>query len=153
MRHRRTIAFINTLRPRQTCRYFWFLSLRKISLKFVPKVRINNIPALDQIMAWRRPGDKPLSEPMIVRYWCIYASLGLNELTHVTWMWRWYALGDNNRYGWSHHWWHILCYNDKWWQSWHHDHSQFSVKALTKALIWHLGINKDIHLSLVFIVY
>ena len=29
---------------------FWF----KISLKFVPKVRINNIPALVQIMAWRR---------------------------------------------------------------------------------------------------
>ena len=40
--------------------------LLKISLKFVPKVRINNIPALDQIMAWRRPGDKPLSGPMIV---------------------------------------------------------------------------------------
>ena len=38
----------------------------KISLKFVPKGPINNIPALVQIMAWRRPGDKPLSEPMIV---------------------------------------------------------------------------------------
>ena len=38
----------------------------KISLKFVPKVRINNIPAFVQIMAWRRPGDKPLSEPMMV---------------------------------------------------------------------------------------
>ena len=38
----------------------------KISLKFVPKGRINNIPALVQIMAWRRPGDKPLSEPMLV---------------------------------------------------------------------------------------
>ena len=39
----------------------------KISLKFVPKGPINNIPALVQIMAWRRPGDKPLSEPMMVR--------------------------------------------------------------------------------------
>ena len=38
----------------------------KISLKFVPKGPINNIPALAQIMAWRRPGDKPLSEPMMV---------------------------------------------------------------------------------------
>ena len=38
----------------------------RISLKFVPKVRINNIPAVVQIMAWRRPGDKPLSEPMMV---------------------------------------------------------------------------------------
>ena len=27
----------------------------------------NNIPASVQIMAWRRPGDKPLCEPMIVR--------------------------------------------------------------------------------------
>ena len=27
---------------------------------------INNIPTLVQIMAWRRPGDKPLSEPMMV---------------------------------------------------------------------------------------
>ena len=39
----------------------------KISLKFVPKSPINNIPALVQIMAWRRLGDKPLSEPMLVR--------------------------------------------------------------------------------------
>ena len=38
----------------------------KISLKFVPKGPINNIPALVQIMAWRRPGDKPLSGPMVV---------------------------------------------------------------------------------------
>ena len=28
---------------------------------------IDNIPALVLIMAWRRPGDKPLSEPMLVR--------------------------------------------------------------------------------------
>ena len=38
----------------------------KISLKFVPKGLINNILALLQIIAWRRPGAKPLSEPMIV---------------------------------------------------------------------------------------
>ena len=37
----------------------------KISLKFVPKVPINTIPALVQIMAWRRPGDKPLSDPLM----------------------------------------------------------------------------------------
>ena len=68
---------INTLRPRQNGRHFaddifkciflnenvWILI--KISLKFVPKGPINNIPALVQIMAWRRPGDKPLSEPMM----------------------------------------------------------------------------------------
>ena len=38
----------------------------KISLKFVPKVQINNIPTLVQIMARRRPGDTPLSELMMV---------------------------------------------------------------------------------------
>ena len=38
-----------------------------ISSKFVPKVPINKIPALVQIMAWRWPGDKPLSEPMMIR--------------------------------------------------------------------------------------
>ena len=40
----------------------------KISFKFVPKVQNDNIPALDQIMAWRSPGDKPLSEPMMVNF-------------------------------------------------------------------------------------
>ena len=39
----------------------------KISLKFVPKGPINNIAALVQMMAWRWPGDKPWSEPMMVR--------------------------------------------------------------------------------------
>ena len=38
----------------------------KISLKFLPKGPINNIPSLVPIMTWRRPGDKPLSEPMMV---------------------------------------------------------------------------------------
>ena len=40
----------------------------KISLKFVPKGSINNTPALVQIMAWRQPGDKPLSEPIMVNF-------------------------------------------------------------------------------------
>ena len=69
---------IITLRPRQHGRHFaddvfeciclnenvW-ISI-KISLKFFPKDPINNNPALVQIMAWRRPGDKPLSKPMMV---------------------------------------------------------------------------------------
>ena len=33
----------------------------------IPKVRIIYIPALVQIMAWRRPGDKPLPEPIMHR--------------------------------------------------------------------------------------
>ena len=39
----------------------------QISLQFVPMDRINNILAFVQIIAWRRPGVKPLSEPMMVR--------------------------------------------------------------------------------------
>ena len=70
---------VNTLRPRQNGRHFpddifkWiFLNENawisiEISLKFVPKGSINNDPALFRIMAWRRPGDKPLSEPMMIR--------------------------------------------------------------------------------------
>ena len=38
----------------------------KISLKFVPEGPINNISAMVQMMAWRLPGDKPLTEPMMV---------------------------------------------------------------------------------------
>ena len=69
---------INALRPRQNGCYFpdnnftcIFLNenvwiLLNISLHFVPKVRINNISALVQIMAWRQPGDKSLSELMVV---------------------------------------------------------------------------------------
>ena len=40
----------------------------EVSLKFVPKGPINNIPTLVQIMAWPRPGNKPLSEPMMVSF-------------------------------------------------------------------------------------
>ena len=46
-------------------------------------VPINNIQSLVQIMAWRRPGDKSLSEPLMVVYRRIYASRGLNELTKL----------------------------------------------------------------------
>ena len=34
--------------------------------RYVPKGPINNYPALAQIMAWRWPGNKPLSELMMV---------------------------------------------------------------------------------------
>ena len=39
-----------------------------IPLKFVPKGPNDNNPVLVKIMAWRRIGDKPLSEPMLTRY-------------------------------------------------------------------------------------
>ena len=85
------LAKLNTLRPRQHGRYFAdnifkyiFLnenariSLKK-SLKFVPKFRIHNIPALVQIMAWRRS----LSEPMVVSlltYVCVARPQWVNTL-------------------------------------------------------------------------
>ena len=69
---------VNTLRPRQNGRHFADDTFSRIfvnenvrisiefSLKSVPKGPINNIPALVQIIAWRRPGDKPLSETVMV---------------------------------------------------------------------------------------
>ena len=73
-----TVIIFNILRSRQNGRHFaddifkcifvnenvWIPI--KMSLKFVPKGPINNIPALVQIMAWRRAGNKPLSQPMMV---------------------------------------------------------------------------------------
>ena len=40
--------------------------LIKISLGFVPNGLIDNNRALVQVMAWRRAGDKPLPEPMLI---------------------------------------------------------------------------------------
>ena len=87
---------INTLRPRQNGRHipddiFKWIFLNEnvlisinISLKFVPRGPINNIPTLVQVMAWRRPGDKPLSEPMMVRlltHICVTRPQWVNSLT------------------------------------------------------------------------
>ena len=73
-----TCMHINTLRPRQMdaisqttfSNAFSWMKMFEFWLKFpwslFPRVPINNIPALVQMMAWRRPGDKPLSELMMV---------------------------------------------------------------------------------------
>ena len=71
---------VNTLRLRQNGHHFtegifkwifwnenvWILII--ISLKFVPEGPIDYIPALFQTMTGRRPGNKPLSEPMMVSF-------------------------------------------------------------------------------------
>ena len=84
LHHAICLTLINTLRPRQNDRLFADDTFKriffnenirisiKLSLKFVPKGSINNNPALVLIMAWCRPGDKPLSEPMLVK-----------QLTHI----------------------------------------------------------------------
>ena len=88
------ILSVNTLRPRQDGHHFpddifkcIFLNENewialKTSLKFVRKGPINNIPPLVQIMAWHRPGDKPLSEPMMVNlptYICVTRPQWVNK--------------------------------------------------------------------------
>ena len=58
----------------------------KISLKWVPKGPISNIPALVQIIACRRPGDKPLSETMLaslVTHICFTGLNGLNAKNEI----------------------------------------------------------------------
>ena len=74
----RCFSNVNTLRPRQNGHHFAdniyrciFLNENvwipiKISLEFVPKGPINNIPILVWIMAWRLDGAKPLSKPILV---------------------------------------------------------------------------------------
>ena len=71
----------------------------KNSLKFVPKGLINNIPALVLIMAWRRPGDKLLSELMLLRsltHICVTRPRWVNsyivkELWNTIWIYQWHC--------------------------------------------------------------
>ena len=66
-------GFFNTFRPNSNVRHFpdgifncIFLNEINFDLNFVPKGLFNTIPSLVQIMALRRSGDKPLSEPVLV---------------------------------------------------------------------------------------
>ena len=121
---------VSTLRPRQSGPHFpkdifkrIFLYenayiLIKMSLRFFPEVRINNIPALVQIMDWRWLCDKPLSEPLMFNlltytrhsalmsywkfYWCTTKLLRTFLKCHFTWVIMW----------WSIYWWNYLA----WWK-------------------------------------
>ena len=80
--------WVNRLRPRQNGCHFADSTFKciflnenviisiKISLNFILKGLINNIPALVQIMAWCKSSEKPLNEPMMV-----------SLLTHVCVIW------------------------------------------------------------------
>ena len=68
-----------------SCNAFSWMTVYEFRLRFhwsliVPKCTINNIPALVHIMAWRRIGEKPLSEPRPVDFniW-----QGTSLLTHI----------------------------------------------------------------------
>ena len=86
---------INTLKPRRNrqhfgddifkCNFFneniW-ISM-KLSLEFVPMGSVDIIPALVQIMVWRRPVYKPLTKPMMVSlpmHICIIRSQSVKRL-------------------------------------------------------------------------
>ena len=56
--------------------------LTKLSMKFVAQGPLNNIPALVKIMAWQRPGTKPLYEPMMVSLLTHICVTQPNELSH-----------------------------------------------------------------------
>ena len=76
-----TVGCINKMGPKQNGRHlpdkiFKCILLNEnvwisidISLNLVPKCLISNIPAFIQIMAWRRPGDNPLSETIMVSFY------------------------------------------------------------------------------------
>ena len=109
------------LRPKQNGRHFaddifiyiifsWneivWIPIR-ISLKFVPMCPINNIPALVQIMAWRRPGDRPLSEAMMIRLmthicvtrpqWCLHkmTTISQTKFSNTFFVWKLFYLYEN----------------------------------------------------------
>ena len=59
---------------------FFLMKMFEFRMKFVPKGSINNNPTLFQITAWRRPGHKPLSEPMM------FSSLTYICVTRTQWV-------------------------------------------------------------------
>ena len=91
---------VNTLRLRQHGHHFpddifkcFFVNENVwiFSLNIVPDGPIKNIPALVQIMAWHRLGDKPLSEPIMVLL------LRHIPITRPQWVKPWIP-GAGNRY-------------------------------------------------------
>ena len=99
---------------------WFFLIPIKISPKFVPDGPINNIPALVQIMAWRRPGAKPLSEPMMVTFpthicvtrpqWVKAVLADTPEITIPIYEWQTHGAGWNLHHDW------LVNFYSKFWQ-------------------------------------
>ena len=107
------ITCINTLRVRQNGSHFpddifkcIFLNENvrislNILLKFVPKIWINKIKPLVQIMSWCWSRDKPLSEPMMVillthAYRCHSASMMFHKILWDIWNSSWTISFDLN---------------------------------------------------------
>ena len=100
-----------------------------ISLRFVHKGSINNIPVLVQIIAWCQTVDKPLSEPMMV-----------NLLTHICDTRPQWASTFNLFYC------HILM---NWWRAWHFCLSHFQW-CNGRHLMFHTHIRTQIASMFIF---
>ena len=62
--------------------YEWKVLYFDLNLtEYIPKGPIDNNSALVQVMAWRRTGDKPLSESILTQF--TNAALGGDELRHL----------------------------------------------------------------------
>ena len=111
-----TCTYINILRQIQNCRHFhgdilkliffnenvWMSN--RISLKYVAKGPINDNLVLFQIMAWRRPGEKPLSETMMVS---LLTHKCVNRLPWVQCRWKGY-LSYCLRHKYHHNIWYLF---------------------------------------------
>ena len=87
------LSFINILRPGQNGHHsaddifkrIFFNENVWISIKISMMFVLKNITALVQIIAWCRPGDKPLSEPMMVglpTHMCVTLPQWVNTLAN-----------------------------------------------------------------------
>ena len=136
-----------TLRPRQNGSHFaddtfnsMFVNENvrisiKFSLKFVPKGLINNIPSLVQIMAWHRWGDKPLSEPMMVRlltHICVTRPQWVNWTTRKKPWWNWnlnptiFIIGNTFE--------NVISKMDQWWLDYWRIYASLGLNELTGPL-------------------
>ena len=79
----------NTLGWRQNSRHLadifkcTFLNENQYFIKFVHKIRANNIPALFKVMSWRGQATRHYLNHWWLVYWRIYAPLGLKELSFI----------------------------------------------------------------------
>ena len=121
---RRCMVVIYILRPRQNGRHFpddilkWIFLNEKlwisitIPLKFVPRGSINNIPVLVRIIAWRRPGDKPLCKPTLVSFLtniCVTWPQWVNMALAYGFLVYWRLFPNRANHKWWHKWWlHII---------------------------------------------
>ena len=124
---------IDTISQTTFCSAFSWMKMFEL-LKFVPKCQINKTPALVQIMAWRHPGDKPLSEPMTVHETSSspFAQFDL-ILGWTTWKWLWASWNSNEMlkqpiceqigHGWRFH---AL----QWWLDYWHIYASLSLNEL-----------------------